>query len=173
MEGTFQPPRAIGTTVDIILRAGGIAAEIMLASLAVMVTVEVVTRNLFGISIGIVDELMGYFLVGTVFLGLGQSIREGALLRVDVFVNWLSTPVARFLDRAFAIVGVIVLCIYLYELWQLVGSSYRRGAVSGSTVAIPLWVPQSLMVIGVMLGIIGFLVLVFRPVAAQNDGAQL
>jgi TRAP-type C4-dicarboxylate transport system permease small subunit len=143
------PMAMLGTVVDGLLRAGAVAAEIMLALLVVMVTVEILMRNLFTVSFGIVDELMGYFLVAIVFLGLGQSIREGALLRVDVFLNLLG------------------------QLWTLVANSYVRGTASGSAIAIPLWIPQSPMVVGALLGILGFVVLMVAPTRAREEDMHL
>lgn len=163
----------IETIVDRLLLAGAVAAEIILATLVVIVNVEVFLRGLFGISMGIVDELMGYLLVAIVFLGLGQAIRRGALLRVDIFVNAMSVRLARILDRIYALIGVAVLSIYLYQLWLLVAGSYQRGAVSGSTVAIPLWIPQSAMLAGVFLGIIAFMVLTARPATLPSSGVEL
>jgi TRAP-type C4-dicarboxylate transport system permease small subunit len=167
------PIAMLGTVVDGLLRAGAVAAEIMLALLVVMVTVEILMRNLFAISFGIVDELMGYFLVAIVFLGLGQSIREGALLRVDVFLNLLGPKVVRTVDRLYAAVGVVVLGIYLRQLWTLVANSYLRGTASGSAVAIPLWIPQSPMVVGALLGILGFVVLMVAPTRAREEDMHL
>lgn len=157
---------------DFILDIGAVAAAIMLAILVVMVSVEITVRNLLGYTIGIVDELMGYFLVAIVFLGLGKAIKDGALLRVDVFINMLGPRAVRNVDRLFAVVGVIVMTLYVRELWVLVYNSFRRGTVSGSAVAIPLWIPQSALVIGSVFAIIGFVVLVFRP-AQPSDETEL
>lgn len=154
---------------DFVLSVGAVAAEIVLAMLVIMVTVEVSVRSLFGYTIGIVDELMGYFLVAIVFFGLGKSIKDGALLRVDVFINMLGPRAVRNIDRLFALVGVVVMTLYLRELWVLVSNSFRRGTVSGSAVAIPQWIPQSALAIGSFLAVVGFLVLVFRPAEPSKE----
>jgi TRAP-type C4-dicarboxylate transport system permease small subunit len=159
--------------IDRLLLVSALAAEFILATLVVMVNVEILTRNIFGISIGIVDELMGYLLVAIVFLGLGKTIREGALLRCDVFIDLFSTNIARMLDRMFAIIGVLILSVYTYHLWILVAGSYRRGLVSSSGAAIPLWIPQSAMIIGALLSVIAFLVLVVQPAQAKHSEVQL
>lgn len=173
MQEADMPDRVERTPFDPVLRIGALASELILASLVVMVNVEIVMRNVFSITIGIVDELMGYFLVAIVFLGLGQSIRQGALLRVDVFINALGNRVRWLLDRVFALIGVAIMSIYVFHLWNLVANSYRRGSVSGSAVAIPLWIPQSFMVVGSILAVVGFAVLVFRSTPQQQDGGQI
>lgn len=172
MQEADMPDRVERTPFDPVLRIGALASELILASLVVMVNVEIVMRNVFSITIGIVDELMGYFLVAIIFLGLGQAIREGALLRVDLFISFLAPWMQRVLDRIFAFVGVVIMSTYVFHLWNLVANSYRRGAVSGSAVAIPLWIPQSFMVIGSCLAVLGFAILIFRSTPQQQDGSQ-
>jgi TRAP-type transport system small permease protein len=171
MPGSFG--RAVDRLTEALLRLGAVAAEAMLVVLVGVVFAEVVARSFLGFSIELVEEASGYLLVGIIFLGLGQSIVSGALLRVDFIINALGERARTGLDRAYAAVGVVVLLIYLREAILLVLSSYQRGTLSSTDLPIPQWIPQCSMVVGLVLGALAFARLVMRPVPTDATGADV
>lgn len=63
---------------------GAILACVMLAILSVLVTVEVISRSVFGSSTLITDEYSCYLCVGLSFLGAAYAFSSGNFINVDI-----------------------------------------------------------------------------------------
>ena len=71
-----------------------VATIIVLSTITVMVSVEVVLRYFFGASLYVTEEFTRYALVWMVFLGSSLAIRDHSHFRMEIFVD-------RFRGRAF------------------------------------------------------------------------
>ena len=109
---------------------------------ALLVTLEVILRKLFNISLGGADELSGYaFGIATTF-GFAYALFQRAHIRVDAAYNlfpaWLKL-VADF-------VGIILLAgfagIVTVMAWQLVGDTITHNSHSITPLRTPLTYPQ-------------------------------
>ncbi len=119
--------------------------------LALLVGGEVVTRSLLGLSFEFAEELSGYLLVAITFLAAADSFASGSFMRVDVLYARLPTAARATLDRVLAVLAAILCGGFCWYLARLVLSSYRKGVVSPNLSAIPLWLPQLAMVVGMAL----------------------
>lgn len=126
-------------------------AALMIVAMAGITAAEVIARSFFDISFEVADELGGYLLVATVFLGLGPALAGGAMLRVEMVEERLPAPVRRVLDVAFHLGALIVSAIALYWIWRQVESSFRRETVSATWLEVPIWLPQAAMPLGMAL----------------------
>ncbi len=109
---------------------------------AILVTVEVLLRKIFNISMSGADELSGYaFGVATSF-GMAYTLFERAHIRVDalhnLFPGWLKI-VAN-------LVGIILLAgfvgVICYTSWGLVADTLQHGSRSITPMRTPLALPQ-------------------------------
>ena len=142
---------------------------------AIMVTIDVVLRKAFSITMSGSDEMSGYvFAAGTTW-AYSYCLLHRSNIRIDAVYNLLPRRLCGMLD----IVGVTLLLIYNAVLtrhaWEAFATSYVRDSVSITTLATPLWIPQLFWVIG----LIAFqLTLVFVAVYAtlrywQRDDAAV
>jgi len=125
-------------------RASGLA---LLASVA-MITVEVLARRLFGISLVGADEIAGYILAITVTWGCSLAILRRAHVRIDILHARLPRPGRAVLDLL-ALVSMAAFAFFL--AWFASGlfeNSWRTGAVSNSLMRIPRWIPHGLWAAG-------------------------
>lgn len=138
-----------------------LAAAAILA-MAGITAAEVIARSFFNISFELADELGGYLLVATVFLGLGPALAGGAMLRVEMVEQRLPAPVRRVLDILFHLMALVVSGIAFYWIWQHVASSMRRETIAATWLETPLWIPQIAMPLGMALLIATLLVSLVR-----------
>ena len=138
-----------------------LAAAAILA-MAGITAAEVIARSFFNISFELADELGGYLLVATVFLGLGPALAGGVMLRVEMLEQRLPAPVRRVLDILFHLMALVVSGIAFYWIWQHVASSMRRETIAATWLETPLWVPQIAMPLGMALLIATLLVSLVR-----------
>lgn len=117
---------------------------------AIMVTVDVVLRKIFSITMSGSDEMSGYvFAAGTTW-AYSYCVLHRSNIRIDAVYNLLPRRLCGVLD----IVGVVLLLIFNAVLtrhaWEAFATSFVRDSVSITTLATPLWIPQLFWVIGLI-----------------------
>jgi TRAP-type C4-dicarboxylate transport system permease small subunit len=154
-----------------LLRLADGASCLVLASMAVVVCVDVFCRYTLGFSTQIAEEAASLGLVSLVFFSLPGAFRDGALLRVDALYAHLSGRLKDRLDALFHLIAFAVTLIYLVQLGRLATGSFAQGIRSDTALGTPNYLPQAVMVFGlvVLLGAItaGF----FRTLAHFRSGA--
>ena len=117
---------------------------------AIMVTIDVLLRKVFSITMSGSDEMSGYvFAAGTTW-AYSYCVLNRSNIRIDAVYNLLPRRLCGVLD----IVGVVLLLIFNAVLtrhaWEAFATSYVRDSVSITTLATPLWIPQLFWVIGLI-----------------------
>ena len=100
--------------------------EVAILVMGAIVILEIVTRNLFGFSFEMSEEIGGYIIVGIAFLSL---------------------PVCQVYRSYHHVQFCLVL---LWQLTRFVTSTYRSQDVAPTLLATPLWIPQAMMPIGTL-----------------------
>jgi len=127
-----------------------VLCEIGIVAMAVIVLVEIVTRNLFGFSFEASEELGGYIVVGISFLSLPVCQVYRSYHHVQ-FVQSRLGPRMRAASHVLFDVLSLGFCVLLvWQLTRFVLQSYRSEDVSMTLLATPLWIPQALMPLGAL-----------------------
>lgn len=109
---------------------------------------EVFYRLISGKSLAWVTEFSGYLLGGVVFLGLGYLYRKGGHVRMTLLLDATNPKLSRIL---YWLTDFLVFCCALIQLWRLSELAYESYVFnwrSSTTLEIPLYLPQSIMVLG-------------------------
>ena len=117
---------------------------------AIMVTLDVFARKVFGITISGSDEISGYvFAAGTTW-AYSYVLFTRANIRIDVLYNVVSLRTKALLD----LLGVALLAYYI---WLLTGNAlemflenWEYNSSAQTTLATPLWIPQVFWLSGLM-----------------------
>lgn len=129
----------------------GIVASAFTIIMGSLVFVEVITRRLFFRSTHIVYDVVEFLFAGMIFLGLAETHRAQAHIRIDLVTNHLPARVRCFLSE---IVFPFVICIYVSFLFSravsLVITSYRTGTKTVSVVELVVWPAQVLLALGLL-----------------------
>ena len=108
-------------------------------------------RSFFATSTFVLDEFVGYGVAAMTFLSLGYALEEDALIRVHLLLG-RSPPPAR---HGLEIIGTgltLALSLFLIShFWSSVSRNWSRGAVSQSIAEAPLWIPEGLVLLGLVL----------------------
>jgi TRAP-type C4-dicarboxylate transport system permease small subunit len=123
--------------------------ELLLVGMVVLIATEVLARQLFQHSLQLTDEVAGYLLVAVAFLGMGVSLHDKALFRVEFVQARLAGRPQRLLQIGFDLVALGVGIVLEHQLIRLVVSSYTRGFREATLLATPLYLPQIVMPVGV------------------------
>ncbi|MDK3018645.1 TRAP transporter small permease [Pseudodonghicola flavimaris] len=135
--------------LDLLYRLSGGLAAFFLMMIAVTIVAQIVGRAV-GVTIDS-TESGGFFLAGTTFMGMAYTLKTGGHIRVSLLVSRLSGAAARGADIlacGFAAFGSAYLC---WETYGMTHDSWRFGDLSPGLLAVPIWIPQSVMLAGLVL----------------------
>lgn len=145
----------IRKTLDALYRLSGGLAALFLFGIGVVIVLQILGR----IFHFVIDstEIAGFFLAASSFLGLAYTLRRGGHIRVNMLLT-VSNPRRRWLleiwccASAALIVGFLAWHVILFTI-----ESYEFGDLSPGLAAIPFWIPQSGMAIGLVIMTIALL----------------
>lgn len=120
----------------------------LLIGSAALVTVEVVIRKLFNVSLGGADEISGYAFGVATALALSFALLERAHIRVDAFYALFP----RWLRIASDLLGAVLLTGFMLVVTvmatQLVADTLQHGSRSITPLRTPLIIPQAAWLLG-------------------------
>ncbi|WP_447927220.1 TRAP transporter small permease [Vreelandella sp. EE27] len=146
--------------LDKLYRLGAWGAAACMIAICTLITLQVLFRLIdallvligqgrLGISITGVSEMAGYLLVGATFLGLAYTFTHHAHIRVTLLISKLPSSV-RVWFEVFGLVVALAISVALgYSLVGLARESLQYNDVSSGFLSLPLWIPQTVLIIGV------------------------
>jgi TRAP-type C4-dicarboxylate transport system permease small subunit len=141
-----------------------------LLAAAVMVTVDVILRKFFSVTMSGSDEISGYIFAAGTSWAFSYCLLHRSNIRIDALYNLLPRPVRAVLD----IVGVLLLLGYMGLLTDkaidVFVTSWNNNSVSISTLAVPLWIPQLAWVAGLVLFIVTLVVVALHAIVGLVQG---
>jgi TRAP-type mannitol/chloroaromatic compound transport system permease small subunit len=129
----------------------GYVAAISIVLITALIGVEVIGRTLFRASTMIADEMSGYLNCAIVFLGLSYSLREGSFIRVESFYHRARGVTKRAMQWGICLVSLAFMVIVVIYMARHVAFSFERGIRSTQIAQTPLFLPQSLILVGSMI----------------------
>ena len=143
--------RQLASMVSHLSDAGGWLSGAAIVLIMLLVCAEVALRNLFGTSTMVADEMSGYLNVAAVFLGLAYTLKDGGFIRVEIIYQALAGRAKAAAQWAILIASLAYAAVLLVFMWRYVEYSFSAGIVSTDVSQTPLWIPQSLIVVGALL----------------------
>lgn len=165
------------SVLDGLYRVSGGMAAFCLAAIAALVVIQV-TGRLLGVLVPGADDLAGYALMASTFLALASTLRAGVHIRVTLLAHHTSPGQRRALELWCLGLGS---AIGAYLTWHVVDMAWDAmlfGERSTGNLSVPLWMPQGIMALGVLILTIAFvddLVRVVRgfPPSYPDDAVPL
>lgn len=149
-----RPPDPIGRVLDIIdglSMWGAWASAACIASILGLIVAEVVSRNLFNISIYFAWEFSAYLMGAAFLMGAAYSLRAGAQIRVNVLLENVPKPVARFFDLFSTVCGIAIAAYLTWALGEMTWFSWMRESRSPEKSEILRWITQFPLALGSLL----------------------
>jgi TRAP-type C4-dicarboxylate transport system permease small subunit len=133
--------------LDFLYLASGVLAAVCLVAILGLIVVQMVARWTGEVFPG-AASYAGYAMAGASFLAFANALNRGAHIRVSILLNALPDGPKRLLDIwCFGLAAAIAWYFTYYAYW-FVYWSWKFKEVSQAQDASPLWIPQSVMVIG-------------------------
>jgi TRAP-type C4-dicarboxylate transport system permease small subunit len=145
--------------LDSLYLASGWLAAFFLAAIGLLVVVQVflnlidrvstvVTGTAIGLTIPSYADFTGFFLAAASFLALAHTFRAGGHIRVSLLISNLPAKAARAVEFWCLGISAAITGYFTWYSGVLLWQSYSFHDLSPGMIAVPLWIPQSGMLIG-------------------------
>ena len=155
----------------------GFIAAILTVATFILVLIEVAARAIFNVSTLIADEYTTYFFVGLTYLGLSYILRRDGHIRVKILFSKLSKKKQTVLDLLCCIIAVFLLIFFSIYSFLFFIESYKSKMTAPTPIETPLFLPQSVIFIGLILLLLQFVSRIIHDIdeivsASENHQIQ-
>ncbi len=169
--------------LDLLYLAAGWAGAFFIAAIGTLVVVQVglnlidrvsglITGTAIGLTIPSYADFTGFFLAAASFLALAHTLRQGAHIRVTLLISHLPGLFARAMEFWCIGVACLISIYFSYYTAILVKESFQFHDLSPGMIAIPLWIPQAAMLVGLIILSISLVDEFVRLIRGQNPSYQ-
>jgi TRAP-type C4-dicarboxylate transport system permease small subunit len=159
-------------SVYAISQLGAIGACLMLIAMVGHIVLEILLRNIFSTSTFVQDEFVGYAVAACVFWSLGYTLEHSHLIRVNVLLHRFNER-ARRIAEVFCGVAAFVCTGYLaWFFWLRLTRNWTRGTVSGSIAAVPMWIPEAIILTGLAIFALQLIAYTLRQITGHPSLAH-
>ena len=143
-------------------------SSIALLAAALVLTYSVFSRYFFHFSTDWQDELSVFLIVGSVFMSAAAIQKNRGHVAIEAVIGLLS-PRANHVRQILVDVASFLFCAFFsWKSWTLLEEAIIENFHSGSTWGPPLWIPYSLMTVGMILLSIQLLLQIIAQLRRQT-----
>jgi len=122
-----------------LMQACGGAAALALGIAALLVAFDVVSRNLNLVVLPWVVEVSEYSLPFATFLAAPWILYRNEHVRLDLLLTSVPRGVARAIDRAADVAGLLICLVFLWFGLYVIADSASHGSMVDKTLSFPEW----------------------------------
>ncbi len=116
-----------------------VAAALMLLAMVVLVTADIVLRNLTRSGFAWANEVSEYALYGMTLLTAPWLLRRGQHVRIDLVLSMVPARFAWLMEAAGDIVGFVVCVVMVRYGFHMAADSFRIGSITIKNLVFPEW----------------------------------
>jgi len=138
-------------TVERCNYALGMASGLGILAMGLILTYEVLVRYLLNAPTIWVQETSIYLYMWTMLAAGSYTLQKRKHVHVDLVVERLPARPRSLLEAMTSAVGTIFCAIVSVQAYQMIAATVRFGKVSATPLRVPLWIPQSALLMGFVL----------------------
>ena len=150
----------------------GISA-VLLGLMTILILAEIFLWNVFDKTTLIADEYSAYGLAAIIFLGAGYCLKEKGHIRITLVLGLLPDRISRIITFVATGLTTVFMGYLWWYLFKMVGSAVRYESTSGTLTNTPLWIPQTVMLIGAACFTFQFLAITLKTYQAISTGEEV
>ncbi|MDR3265777.1 MAG: TRAP transporter small permease [Synergistaceae bacterium] len=139
-------------------------------AMGIVLAYEVVCRYFLDSPTIWAQETSTYLFMWTMLAGSAYTLMQGKHVRIDLIIEHLPKKVQLALDALTSLAGVAFCAVVAWQAWEMTWSSLRLGKVSATLLRIPMWIPQSSLLIGFILLTFQFAFIIADRIQTLNGG---
>jgi TRAP-type C4-dicarboxylate transport system permease small subunit len=140
-------------TLDGLYAASAVLAVLFLVMIGVLTAAQMASR-LLGFSLPSADDFAGFWMAGSVFMGLTYTLRVGSHIRVLTLVTRVGPLSRRALEIFCVVIAVAIVSTLTWYVVDMILVTRRLGEYTLGLVPVPKWIPMLLMFAGLLVFLI-------------------
>jgi len=145
---------------------------IALMAAALILSYSVMSRGLFHAANDWQDEAALFCLVGVTFLCSSYVQEKRGHIGISAIEGLLPHPVNKVRAVVIDVISFLFFAFFSAKTWDLLHEAWVDGQVTNSTWAPPLWIPYSMMFVGMMLLTFQLFLQIFIRKAVAPDAVR-
>lgn len=121
---------------------------IIVAVLAILITVDIFLRFIFHDSVRGLYELAEFILVGSIYMSIAHVQAEKGHVRIEIFTSKLSRKIQRVLTIFGYLIGIVVFSVITWRAGCLAWQAWNTHEYSSGVVQWPMWPVKVVVPIG-------------------------
>ena len=117
----------------------GLVSAIIFGAIAIMVTLDLVTRNLHLADLVWVNEVTEYMVTFGTFIGAPWVLHHHGHVNIDILVSHLPSPARLAMERVCDGLGFIICAAMFYESVRVLLDTYAAGSLVFKNLVFPEW----------------------------------
>ena len=159
--------------LDGVYTGSGLLSAGLIAAICLLVTAQVVLNLVtkygpFEVNLTIPSyaDFAGYMLAASSFLALAYTLTRGGHIRVTMVLNAMPVRLRLVSESLCLALGAAIAGFASYYMYLLTHESYEFGDMSSGIIAIPLYIPQSAVLAGLVILTVALVDLTLQTVRA-------
>lgn len=143
--------------------------------MGLMLFYEVVARYFFRSPTIWAQEMSVYLFMWTMLAGAAYTLQMGKHVRIDLVVERLSIRTQHILEMITSVAGMVFCAIITWQAYEMIAVSIGYDKVTATLLRIPMWIPQSALLLGFALLTFQFAVIIvdrFNSVFGKQEEGQ-
>ena len=136
--------------LDGLYTLAGVLAALCLIVILVLIVLQMLARWTGEVFPGAPDYA-GYAMAAASFLAFANALNKGSHIRVSILLNALGHRGRYILEIWCFAIGTAVAWYMTYFIYRMIGFALKFKDVSQGQDATPLWIPQSAILIGIVI----------------------
>lgn len=126
----------------------GMISGLGVLGMGLILAYEVVCRYFFNAPTIWAQETATYMYMWTMLAAASYTLQEGKHVHVDLVIERLPGGARRLTEAATSGVGAAFCAIVAVQAYQMIAATIRFGKVSATPLRVPLWIPQTALLMG-------------------------
>lgn len=148
-------PEWLRKSLDGLYLASGYLAGVFLVAIFLIMLALSAGRPL-GIDVPAGDDFAAWCMAATAFLALAHTFRSAELIRMGLVIDRFKGWRRRLIEIACTAIGATAVSYFAWYAVEMTWVSWRFNDVSMGVIAVPLWIPQLGMSVGLSVLAISF-----------------
>ncbi len=132
-------------------RTLGIVSGMGILLMGLILAYEVICRYVFDSPTIWVQEISIYLFMWTMLAASSYTLQTGKHVSVDLFLDRMRGRTRTAFNGITGIIGMVYCAIVSVQAYQMLALSIKFGKLSATPLRVPLWIPQSALLIGFVL----------------------
>lgn len=153
----MKPTRLLQAAFDLAVEGLAAFGALLIFSIMLFVSIDVVMRYFFNSPIFWVDELAEYALLYITFTGAAWVLRKERHVKVDILYSMVSGKSMRKMEILSGLFGIFICAVLTYTGVVVAWDHYQRKIFNPTLLSFPKWVLLAVIPVGTFLLLVIFI----------------